>query len=610
MELNDTLQFGEITLADNPNGSGTLKINPKGLGWRTKAGRTVGVIGTEVKKVEWINAGIGYQLKVSTKEGPPVRLAGFRDRDYEPLRSFFDRHFRLELQKVELSTKGWNWGETELKRDTTLLFRVAGAPAFEIPLKNVAQCVLHNKNEVSLEFHQDDTTISPDTEALVEIRFNLPAAKDEEGGAADFHKKILRVADVAPTAGGGLLVFKDVAVLTPRGRYDVEMYSSFLRLHGKTYDYKILFSSIYRLFELPKPDNKHVCFVISLDPPIRQGNTFYHHLVLQFSKEQKTSLEVNMAELEATTNKNKSSSSASSSSGSKLQENMSGKTYKLFRRVFRELVQIKFTTPGTFSSYNESFAVKCSVKANDGYLFPLESSFFFIHKPPTFVRYSEVSMVEFSRVSSGLGAGAGAVSNRTFDLIVNLKAGGDVQFTGIQRNEFKGLFQFIHKKGMPVKKITDINDASRGQVVEGESSAAVQLDDEDEDSEEAADDDFVAGDEEGEVPEEYDEMGAEPLEEEIGLLSGEEDEEEEEEEEDEENEEKEDGKQKRKKRKTPSTPTSNKSEKPSKSSSTKSQKKKDDKYGSEEESDSGSEAEAKERSQKRQKTTSSKTGDK
>lgn len=42
------------------------------------------------------------------------------------------------------------------------------------------------------------------------------------------------------------------------------MYQDFLRLRGKTYDYKILYSNIIKLFLLLKPDDVHVMFVVSV----------------------------------------------------------------------------------------------------------------------------------------------------------------------------------------------------------------------------------------------------------------------------------------------------------------------------------------------------------
>jgi hypothetical protein len=47
---------------------------------------------------------------------------------------------------------------------------------------------------------------------------------------------------------------------------------------------------------------------------------------------------------------------------------------------------ISFVGVNLFSSTG-ALAVKCSLKAYDGYLFPLDRSFFFVHKPTTHIRF-------------------------------------------------------------------------------------------------------------------------------------------------------------------------------------------------------------------------------
>lgn len=58
-----------------------------------------------------------------------------------------------------------------------MVFQVGDGPAFEIPLTDVAQCV-QQKSEVSLEFHQDDTSASVDSDSLVELRLYFPPDGD------------------------------------------------------------------------------------------------------------------------------------------------------------------------------------------------------------------------------------------------------------------------------------------------------------------------------------------------------------------------------------------------------------------------------------------------
>ena len=75
------------------------------------------------------------------------------------------------------------------------------------------------------------------------------------------------------------------------------MYESSFRLRGKTYDYKIQYSSIKKFFLLPKNDDTHTLIVLGLDPPLRQGQTRYPFLVMQLKLDEEISLELNMTEL-------------------------------------------------------------------------------------------------------------------------------------------------------------------------------------------------------------------------------------------------------------------------------------------------------------------------
>ena len=72
------------------------------------------------------------------------------------------------------------------------------------------------------------------------------------------------------------------------------------------------------------------------------------------------------------------------------------------------------TKPGVYVSANQKKAVRCSLKADDGYLFPLERSFFYITKPCTMMPYDEVDEIEFQRQGGQLSLS----SAKTFDIKV------------------------------------------------------------------------------------------------------------------------------------------------------------------------------------------------
>jgi structure-specific recognition protein 1 len=56
-------------------------------------------------------------------------------------------------------------------------------------------------------------------------------------------------------------------------------------------------------------------------------------------------------------------------------------------------------------------------QADDGYLYPLDRAFFYIHKPPTLLVHDEIESIEFMRQ----GGGVLAASAKTFDLNIRMK---------------------------------------------------------------------------------------------------------------------------------------------------------------------------------------------
>jgi structure-specific recognition protein 1 len=170
-----------------------------------------------------------------------------------------------------------------------LAFLVSNKTSFELPLQHVSNSNIAGRTEVSLEFTNPSTgNRKKKPDEMVEIRFYVPGthsksderASDagsqksdaEEDGteisaAQAFHDAIKEKAELGQVTGDLIVSFEEVLILTPRGRYDVDMFPTFLRLRGKTYDYKIVFQSISQIFLLPK-DDLHVLFIVSLAPAL------------------------------------------------------------------------------------------------------------------------------------------------------------------------------------------------------------------------------------------------------------------------------------------------------------------------------------------------------
>jgi structure-specific recognition protein 1 len=208
---------------------------------------------------------------------------------------------------------------------------------------------LAGKNEVAVEFslpaNGDDTGTNgalggargkgkkagAGKDQLVEMRFYIPgvttkketlegedapsdaeAAEEEQNAANLFYDTLMEKAEIGEVAGDTFATFLDVLHLTPRfvlplmffgmvlivsrGRFDIDMYETSFRLRGKTYDYKIQYENIKKFMILPKPDELHFMICIGLDPPLRQGQTRYPFLVMQFKKDEEVTIDLNMTE--------------------------------------------------------------------------------------------------------------------------------------------------------------------------------------------------------------------------------------------------------------------------------------------------------------------------
>ncbi|XP_053735904.1 FACT complex subunit SSRP1a isoform X1 [Synchiropus splendidus] len=495
--MGDTLEFNEIY--QEVKGSwndGRLRFSKQNVVYKSsKTGKVDSIPAGELNLAQWRRVCLGHGIKLGTSSGHIYKYDGFRDTDFEKIAEFFKSNYKVELMEKDMCVKGWNWGTAKFS-GPLLSFDVNDNSAFEIPLSNVSQCAT-GKNEVTLEFHQnDDAEVS-----LMEVRFYVPPSQTDErqDPVEAFAQNVLSKADVIQATGDAVCIFKELQCLTPRGRYDIRIYPTFLHLHGKTFDYKIPYTTVLRLFLLPHKDQRQMFFVISLDPPIKQGQTRYHFLILLFSKEEDISLTLNMNEEDVERRFE-----------GKLKKNMTGSLYEMVSRVMKALVNRKITVPGNFQGHSGAQCITCSYKASSGLLYPLERGFIYVHKPPVHLRFEEISYVNFAR---------GNTTTRSFDFEIETKQGNQYTFSSIEREEYDKLFDFVNAKKLNIKN-RGFKEGMKGKNDEYSDSDEDQHDaylermkaegkireegDGSDDSDSGSDESFNPGEEEDDVAEEYD----------------------------------------------------------------------------------------------------------
>ncbi|KAM4585798.1 LOW QUALITY PROTEIN: FACT complex subunit SSRP1a [Fundulus diaphanus] len=494
--MGDTLEFNDIY--QEVKGSwndGRLRFSKQNVVYKSnKTGKVDSIPAGELNLAQWRRVCVGHGIKLGTSTGHVYKYDGFRDTDFEKISEFFKGNYKVELSEKDMSVKGWNWGTAKFS-GPLLSFDVNDNTAFEIPLSNVSQCAT-GKNEVTLEFHQnDDTEVS-----LMEVRFYVPPTDRRMDPLNAFAQNVLSKADVIQATGDAVCIFKELQCLTPRGRYDIRIYPTFLHLHGKTFDYKIPYTTVLRLFLLPHKDQRQMFFVISLDPPIKQGQTRYHFLILLFSKEEDISLTLNMSEEDV-----------EKRFEGKLSKNMSGSLYEMVSRVMKALVNRKITVPGNFQGHSGAQCITCSYKASSGLLYPLERGFIYVHKPPVHLRFEEISCVNFAR---------GTTTTRSFDFEIETKQGNQYTFSSIEREEYGKLFDFVNAKKLNIKNrgfkegmkgnIDEYSDSDEDkhdaylERMKAEGKIRQEGNDSDDSDGSGSDESFNPGEEDEEIAEEYD----------------------------------------------------------------------------------------------------------
>jgi len=378
--------------------------------------------------VNWQRLAGGWGIRMFTKEGNLHRYAGFKEAERERVAKHFSTNYNLDMLDRELSVKGWNWGSASFNGNV-LSFEVGKNDAFEIPLNYVSTCT-SAKNEVTLEFaNNDDAPVN-----LSEVRFHVPT--NELAGDVDpaeaFKEIIVKKAKIGTTStGDAIAIFQEVNSLAPRGRYLIKMYPTFIHLHGKTFDYKIPVGSVMRLFLLPHKDQRQMYFCVNLDPPIKQGQTRYHYLVFSFMQDEETELELPFTEEEL-----------QEKYEGKLEKEMKGPTFEVISKLMKAVVSKKITVPGSFIGHSGTPAVSCSYKAASGMIYPLERGFIFVYKPPIFIKFEEVKVVNFAR-SGG--------SNRSFDIEIHTRGETVYTFSSIEKDEYHRIYDFLKNKKVNVK---------------------------------------------------------------------------------------------------------------------------------------------------------------
>ena len=396
--------------------------------------------------------------------------------------------------------------------DENLIIKTEKDENFNIPFSRIKNSAVYNHNEIELDMQFEEHNENHDI--LCEVRFFIPNVEkaqpaeeekkaekdgmDEEKGkegkeqegmdeekeepkskltlADEFHNMIRRKAKIDESMGELICTVENLSLIVPRGKYTIDLHKENMRLHGSTFNYRILYKDVVKAFILPMNDGIHTCIVVGFSRALRQGNTMYPYIIFQFKRNKQLEIDLKLGEEELKSIHNN------------LQPTYNGPAYEVVAKLFKMIIGVNIIIPGNFKTTTDHSSIKCNVGNQEGYLFLMNKSMIFIKKPVIYIRLSEVARVEFQRVTGG-------ISIRAFDFEVILKSGVSTTFAGADKRELESIRTYFAKAKITVKTINELEKYDELGSDDDDDDVGIIKDDEmPDDDDDENDDDFVAPD--------------------------------------------------------------------------------------------------------------------
>ena len=291
---------------------------------------------------------------------------------------------------------------------------------FDFESTKVTNCNIVN-NELVLEV---DENSRPHKMNLAEMRIYVQNQGEEDSIVFQLDKQIRENINLVDNLEDMLCVLPDLPFIVPRGKYTADIYKNHLKLHGSSYNYTLFYNNMKTAFLLPMPDRENVYFVIHFDKPLRQGQTVYKYIIINFKVEMEIDLELKLKKEEL------------KKINPSLKEEISGKYYEVFAKLFKAVSNINIVIPGNFETSRKENSVKCSIGARQGSLFFLSQSLLFVPKPIRHIKFKDILRVELHRIDNQM-------SNRNFDLEVITKNDKKYLFSGIDKTESEIILNYL-----------------------------------------------------------------------------------------------------------------------------------------------------------------------
>lgn len=442
--MSQVISLEDLYILGNKEIPANVKIAEKGIAMQSKIdGEIKSIKKDDILRVELFRSTRDFALRVIT----PSKIIEFNnipEEMIEEIKKSISQWYSVScyIKPLEVSetTKG-----TVSFSDECLEYRTEKL-IFDIQMKDIVS-VCSVKNEVVLGFQEDST------EGVIEMRLAVP---DE-----NFVNNLRERSETNQSKA--IFTFEEMNNISPRGKSDFIFNQNCLRIIGRTFEHKILYSSIKRVIKII--GEKNVNLIIEVDPSIKQGLTRYNFINTQFEKEidEEFSLEID-------------ENTKKMFPG--LEEFYSGELYKTFISAMEIFTKKLTEETSDFKSKNNTNFVCCNYKASESFIYFVKNGLLLLPKV-IFIPFSTIRLVKFSRVDVSI------MTSKLFDMSITT-FDQTYQLSALEKDEFGFLESYFAKNEIQLSveqienHISDDEDDSTTDIDDAPESVSEKSDDDDE----------------------------------------------------------------------------------------------------------------------------------
>ncbi|PWA85764.1 FACT complex subunit SSRP1 [Artemisia annua] len=405
---------------DGFQGTGKLRLVPGWVIWR-QDGRhhsTLKLPISDIVKITCTKVPRSCCFDIQMKDGNIYSFRGFKNMDRNEVINFFNEH-GIQVVEEELAISGKNWGELDITGHR-LSMTADKKTLFRLPLGEVSNVKVLDKNEVTLEFHKDDLMRAHEKDGLAEMTFHFPdngpvSGVEEVITPADAFKKLLDSKEgIGYSADGDALVefdSIDVLNLMAPSASSFKMHLKHFILEHNDRKYKIMYQSVVSVIVVQKKSTR---VVIGIHPSLVIDQTRIRDIVIKFPKNVVVHKELSV-------------------NGKLFEEKLKGKVDKSYQGFIQDVfIRVFGGLSGVVPTYVSGCLVKSCFKNKEGDLFLLEDRMLFVPTPSTEIPHDEILDTEILGLRGG-----------SFDISIQLKTKDNLVITEIRRKDLKRLLDYM-----------------------------------------------------------------------------------------------------------------------------------------------------------------------